>query len=132
MLEPVFSLGAKCAVVIGVTSGLGKAIALGLAGAAADVVAASKSVLNVDAAAAEIEALGRKSLRITADVRSRESLQALHDQVYSRFGRIDILVNSAGISLREPTMECSEQDWAEILDINLTGTFRACQIFGKP
>jgi NAD(P)-dependent dehydrogenase (short-subunit alcohol dehydrogenase family) len=68
---------------------------------------------------------------ITADVRSRESLQALHDQVYSRFGRIDILVNSAGITLREPTMECSEQDWAEILDINLTGTFRACQIFGK-
>lgn len=131
MLEPVFSLGGKCAVVIGGTSGLGKAIALGLAGAGADVVAASRSGLNVDRAAAEIEALGRKSLRITADVRSRESLQALHDQVYSRFGRIDILVNSAGITLREPTMECSEQDWAEILDINLTGTFRACQIFGK-
>jgi NAD(P)-dependent dehydrogenase (short-subunit alcohol dehydrogenase family) len=131
MPESIFTLAGKCAVVVGGTSGLGKAIALGLAGAGANVVAASRSRIKVDATAADIEALGRKSLRIAADVRSSESLQTLHDHVYSSFGKIDILVNAAGITLRQPTIDCSEQDWSEILDVNLTGTLRACQIFGK-
>ena len=108
MTQSIFSLDGKCAVVAGGTSGLGRAIALGLAGAGADVVAVSRSGSKVDRIYDEIKALGRGSLRITADVRDRPSLQALHDQVYSCFGRIDILVNSAGTTLRQPTLECSE------------------------
>jgi NAD(P)-dependent dehydrogenase (short-subunit alcohol dehydrogenase family) len=129
-MEP-FDLSGRCAVVIGGTSGLGKAIALGLARAKADVVAASRRENEVERTAAEIEALGRKTMRLRADVRDRASLEKLHDDVLARFGRVDILVNSAGITKRQPVIECPEETWASILDINLMGTLRACQIFGK-
>jgi NAD(P)-dependent dehydrogenase (short-subunit alcohol dehydrogenase family) len=128
---PSFDLSSRCAVVIGGTSGLGKAIALGLAGAHADVVAASRRQQEVDRTAGEIEAMGVKTLRITADVRNRASLENLHDRVLAHFGHIDILVNSAGITMRQPTVDCPEECWLNILDVNLNGTFRACQIFGK-
>ncbi len=126
-----FDLSGRCAVVIGGTTGLGKAIALGLARAKADVVAASRRESEVERTAAEIKALGRKTMRLRADVRSRASLEKLHDDVLARFGRVDILVNSAGITKRQPAIECPEETWASILDINLMGTVRACQIFGK-
>jgi NAD(P)-dependent dehydrogenase (short-subunit alcohol dehydrogenase family) len=126
-----FDLSGRCAVVIGGTSGLGKAIALGLARAKADVVAASRRENEVERTAAEIEALGRKTLRLRADVRNRASLEKLQSDVLARFGRVDILVNSAGITKRQPVIECPEETWASILDINLMGTLRACQIFGK-
>jgi len=64
-------------------------------------------------------------------VQDRASIARLHDEVRQRLGRVDILVNSAGITMRVPTLECSEEDWGRILDINLTGTVRACQIFGR-
>ncbi len=126
-----FDLSGRCAVVIGGTTGLGKAIALGLARAKANVVAASRRESEVERTAAEIEALGRKTMRLRADVRSRASLEKLHDEVRARFGHVDILVNSAGITKRQPVIECPEETWASILDINLMGTLRACQIFGK-
>jgi NAD(P)-dependent dehydrogenase (short-subunit alcohol dehydrogenase family) len=126
-----FDLTGKCAMVIGGTSGLGEAIALGLAGAGADTVAASRRIAEVNRSAARIEALGRKTLRMEADVRSRASLQKLHDAVLESFGRIDILVNCAGITQLQPTLEFPEERWSEILDVNLNGTLRACQIFGK-
>lgn len=126
----LFDLSGRCAVVLGGTSGLGKAIALGLARAHADVVAASRRTCAVEQMAAEIENLGRRTLRIPADVRSRASLQKLHDEVLGSWGRIDILVNAAGITFRAPTLECSESSWADVMDVNLTGTLRACQIFG--
>src|SRR5271163_4923663 len=103
---PIFSLAGKCAVVIGGTSGIGRAIALGLASAGADVVASSRSEEAVDSLASEIEATGRTTLRITSEVLSRSSLQELHDSVISAFGRVDILVNSAGITKRIPTLDC--------------------------
>jgi NAD(P)-dependent dehydrogenase (short-subunit alcohol dehydrogenase family) len=131
MSGKLFRLSGKCAVVVGGTSGLGKAISLGLAEAGADVVAASRRQEEVDAVAAEIEALGRRALRHTVDVRDRSSVEALHRAVMESFGRVDILVNSAGTTHRQSTMECSEEDWSRILDINLTGTLRACQIFGR-
>jgi NAD(P)-dependent dehydrogenase (short-subunit alcohol dehydrogenase family) len=127
----MFNLAGKCAVVIGGTSGIGKAIALGLAEAGADVVASSRSVEPVEATAAAIEAKDRKTLRIPSDVLDRASLQRLHDAVLSAFGHIDILVNSAGITKRVPTLDCSEELWQSIMNVNLTGTLRACQIFGK-
>jgi NAD(P)-dependent dehydrogenase (short-subunit alcohol dehydrogenase family) len=118
-------------VVVGGTSGLGRAISLGLASAGADVIAASRRAEEVASVAAEIEAAGRRSLRITADVRDRSSLEALHSAVLEQFERVDILFNCAGVTLRVPTLECSEEDWSTILDTNLTGTLRSCQIFGR-
>lgn len=126
-----FDLTGKCAVVVGGTSGLGRAISLGLASAGADVIAASRRAEEVASVAAEIEASGRRSLRITADVRDRSSLEALHSAVLEQFERVDILFNCAGVTLRVPTLECSEEDWSTILDTNLTGTLRSCQIFGR-
>jgi NAD(P)-dependent dehydrogenase (short-subunit alcohol dehydrogenase family) len=126
-----FDLSDRCAVVIGGTSGIGRAIALGLAQAGANVVPTSRRQLEVDKTATEIESLGVRSLRICSDVLDRASLVSLHDQVLRHFGRLDILVNSAGITRRVPTLDCSESDWARVMETNLTGTFRACQIFGK-
>jgi NAD(P)-dependent dehydrogenase (short-subunit alcohol dehydrogenase family) len=128
---PSFGLSGKCAVVVGGTSGLGRAIALAMAESGADVVAASRRKTEIDNTALEIERTGRSTLRIQADVCDRDSLQRLHDEVLAHFGRVDILVNSAGITLRRPMIECSEADWCNILNVNLTGTFRSCQVFGK-
>ncbi|HEX3469726.1 MAG TPA: glucose 1-dehydrogenase [Silvibacterium sp.] len=126
-----FDLTGRCAVVIGGTSGLGRSIALGLASAGADVVAASRRADEVDLTAGKIESLGRRSMRQVVDVRDRASIESLHENVRRNFGRVDILVNSAGMTLRVPTLECSEEDWSRILDTNLTGTLRACQVFGR-
>ncbi|MFZ0661130.1 MAG: glucose 1-dehydrogenase [Acidobacteriaceae bacterium] len=125
-----FDLSGRCAVVIGGTSGLGKAIALGLATAGADTIAAARRPEEVVATAEAIEALGRRTLRLTADVRDRASLEQLCEKATAQFGHVDILVNAAGTTRRVPTLECSEEDWQAILDTNLTGTLRACQIFG--
>jgi NAD(P)-dependent dehydrogenase (short-subunit alcohol dehydrogenase family) len=127
----MFSLKGKRAVVIGGTSGIGRAIAIGLASAGADVVASSRSQEAVDTLADEIEEMGRATLRITSDVLSRSSIQNLHDMVISAFGCVDILVNAAGITKRTPTLDCSEEEWDAIMDVNLKGTLYACQIFGK-
>jgi NAD(P)-dependent dehydrogenase (short-subunit alcohol dehydrogenase family) len=127
----MFSLAGKCAVVVGGTSGIGKAIALGLAAAGANVVASSRSREAVETVADALETHGGRTLRIASDVLDRGSLQQLHDSVLSSFGRVDILVNSAGITKRVPTLSCSEEVWQSIMDVNLNGTLRACQIFGK-
>jgi NAD(P)-dependent dehydrogenase (short-subunit alcohol dehydrogenase family) len=126
-----FNLQGKCAVVIGGTSGIGRAISIGLASAGANVIASSRSKEAVDSVADEIEQLGRATLRATADVLVRSSLQALHDSVVAAFGRVDILINSAGITKRIPTLDCSEEDWNNIMDVNLKGTLHGCQIFGQ-
>jgi NAD(P)-dependent dehydrogenase (short-subunit alcohol dehydrogenase family) len=131
MSDHIFCLCGKTAVVLGGTSGIGRAIALGLANAGADVVAASRRVAEVKQTAEEIKTAGRRSLALTADVLDRSSLEALHAKVFEAFGRVDILVNSAGITRRTPTLDCPEDEWSSILETNLTGTFRACQIFGK-
>jgi len=126
-----FDLEGKCAVVIGGTSGLGKAVALGLAEAGADVVAASRRPEETGQVSGEIAAFGRRTLPATVDVRNRSSVELLQKTVLASFGKIDILVNAAGITFKIPTLECSEEDWNRVLDVNLTGTLRACQIFGK-
>lgn len=123
-------LDKKIAVVVGGTSGIGRAIALAYARAGATVVASSRSAEGVDRTAEEIEAFGRKSLRIESDVVDRESLVRLRDAVIGEFGRVDVLVNSAGITKRVPTLECPEEVWLNIMNVNLTGTLRACQVFG--
>src|SRR5690242_20324798 len=125
------SLNDKVAVVVGGTSGIGRAIALGLAEAGAAVVATSRRPEQVEAAARDIEARGRRSLRVTSDVSDRASLQRVLDEAVRAFGHVDILVNSAGRTKRAPTLDFAEADWNDILDTNLTGTLRACQVFGR-
>jgi NAD(P)-dependent dehydrogenase (short-subunit alcohol dehydrogenase family) len=124
-------LKGKIAVVIGGTQGIGRAIALGLAEAGASVIASSRSAEAISETAAELESRGSKTLRMVSDVADRNSLQILHDAVVAEFGHVDILVNSAGITKRIPTLDCPEETWTNIMDINLNGTLRACQIFGK-
>lgn len=123
-----FDLGGRTALVIGGTSGIGRAIALGLAEAGADVVASSRRGPEVAAVAQEIRHRGRRTVEAVSDVLDRASLESLHRQTLDVFGQVDILVNAAGTTKRVPTLECSEEDWSRILETNLTGTFRACQI----
>jgi NAD(P)-dependent dehydrogenase (short-subunit alcohol dehydrogenase family) len=123
-------LAGRTAVVVGGTTGIGRALSLGLAQAGADVVASARRPEEVNATAGEIEQLGRNTLRCTSDVTQRATLQALLDAVVGRFGKVDILVNCAGRTKRTPTLEVSEEEWSGILDTNLNGTFRACQVFG--
>lgn len=121
----------KVAVVIGGTSGIGRAIALGFADAGADVVPTSRRAEQVDATAGEIEERGRRSLRVTSDVSDRVTLQRVLEEAIKSFGKVDILVNSAGRTKRAPTLDFSEDDWNAIIETNLTGTLRACQVFGR-
>jgi len=124
-------LNDKVAVIVGGTSGIGLAIAKGMAEAGADVVPTSRRADMVEAAAAEIEQRGRRTIRVSSDVSDRASLQGVLDETVSAFGKVDILVNSAGRTKRAPTLDFSEEDWNDILDTNLTGTLRACQVFGR-
>ena len=123
-------LTGRIAVVIGGTSGIGRAIAHGLSEAGADVVATSRREEQVEIAAREIEERGRQTLRITSDVADKGSLESLRDQVIAALGKVDILVNCAGRTKRASTIDFAESDWNDILDTNLTGTLRACQVFG--
>lgn len=131
MSTQLFSLEGKIAVVTGGTSGIGRALSLGLADAGADVVATARRSQQVDETASEIEAHGRKTLRQTSDVCDRLSLERLLAATLDRFGKVDILINCAGKIKRTPTLTMPEEEWTDILDTNLTGTLRACQIFGK-
>lgn len=131
MNYPPLDFNGRVAVVIGGTSGIGRAIAHGLAQAGADVVPTSRGAENVNAAAGEIEALGRRTVRVTSDVSDRSSLQNALNETIKELGKVDILVNSAGRTKRVPTLDLSDDDWNDIMDTNLTGTLRACQIFGR-
>lgn len=131
MSRSLFDLTGRVAVVMGGTTGLGHAITTGLAEAGADVVASSRRMEQVTAVAAEIETLGRKTLRVTSDVMDRKSVRALHEAVIDAFGKVDILVNAAGVTHKSWTLDESEEEWARVIETNLTGTLRACQIFGK-
>jgi NAD(P)-dependent dehydrogenase (short-subunit alcohol dehydrogenase family) len=126
-----FALENKCVVVIGGTSGIGRSIALGMAQAGANVVACSRSAAATGETTLAIRFMGRKTLELTVDVTSRFSVEALHRGVLAEFPHVDVLVNCAGATVRTPTVNCSEDDWNRIFDLNLTGTLRACQIFGK-
>jgi NAD(P)-dependent dehydrogenase (short-subunit alcohol dehydrogenase family) len=131
MTDKLFSLEGRVAVVTGGTSGIGRALSLGLADAGADVVASARRKEQVDKTAGEIEARGRKTLRLASDVSDRGTLETLLAAVLERFGKVDILVNCAGTIKRTPTLDMPEAEWTNILNTNLTGTLRACQVFGR-
>ena len=131
-LEKLFGLKGKAALVVGGTSGIGRAIALGLASAGADVVASSRRRQRVEQTASELRQLGARTLSFPCDVQNYDTLVALRDAILSEFGAIDILVISSGVVSRFPSVELPEQEFHRILDTNLTGTFRALQVFGRP
>src|ERR1700759_4078950 len=127
----MFDLHGKRAVVLGGTSGIGYAIALALVEAGADVGASSRRTEAVEETARSIEKLGGKTLRISSDVADRGSLERLRERIERELGPVSILFNCAGTTQRVPTLEVTEELWEQILDINLTGTLRACQVFGR-
>lgn len=131
MSVSLFDLTGKTAVVIGGTSGIGKALALGLADAGADVIASARRAHEVDETAKSIEAMGRKTSRLISDVRNRNSLVQLREAVLAAHGKVDILLNCAGITKRAPTVDFPDETWNDILDTNLNGTLRGCQVFGE-
>jgi NAD(P)-dependent dehydrogenase (short-subunit alcohol dehydrogenase family) len=125
-----FDLRGRAAVVVGGTSGIGRALALGLADAGADVVATGRRAAVVDEVAAAIEAKGRRTLRVPADVGDAASLHALRDACFQALGKVDIVVAAAGvITKRVPTIEMHESDWNQIIETNLTGMMRTYQTF---
>jgi NAD(P)-dependent dehydrogenase (short-subunit alcohol dehydrogenase family) len=125
------SLEGRSAVVIGGTSGIGRALALGLANAGADVAPSARRQDQVDQTAAEIEDLGRKSLRVASDVADSSSLEALLASAVEAFGKVDILINCAGKTRRAPTLDFPQDSWDDIIETNRTGTLRGCQVFGR-
>jgi NAD(P)-dependent dehydrogenase (short-subunit alcohol dehydrogenase family) len=129
MVENFTNLTGRVAVVVGGTSGLGRTLALGLARAGANVVATGRREQLVSEVGEEIEKLGRQTLGRTVDVTNRKSIDALRDAVQERFGYVDILVNAAGRTARKATAKVPEEEWAAILDTNLTGMLRSCQSF---
>jgi NAD(P)-dependent dehydrogenase (short-subunit alcohol dehydrogenase family) len=125
------SLDGRTAVVIGGCTGLGRVLSVGLARAGANVVATSRREAEVGATADEIAALGKRTLRLCTDVTQRASIEKLLAECVAEFGKVDILVNSQGRIKRTPTLDVSEEEFVGILDTNLVGTLRACQVFGR-
>jgi NAD(P)-dependent dehydrogenase (short-subunit alcohol dehydrogenase family) len=126
-----FDLSGRVAVVVGGTSGIGRAISRGLAEAGADVVPTGRRADMVDAAARDIEAIGQRSLRMASDVSEFASMRALLDVVLTTFGKVDIMVYAAGRTKRTPFLDVKEMEWNEVMDTNLTGAYRASQVFGR-
>ena len=124
-------LSGRSAVVIGGTSGIGRIMSRALAEAGADVAPTSRRIEVVDETAKEIEALGRRSLRVPSDVTDRKSLETLLREAVGAFGKVDIMINCAGRTKRVPSLDLDEADWNAILETNLTGTLRAAQVFGR-
>jgi NAD(P)-dependent dehydrogenase (short-subunit alcohol dehydrogenase family) len=125
-------LSSRVAVVIGGTSGIGRAIALGLAEQGADVVPTGRRENHIEEVCKAVESRGRRTIRVVTDVRDRKSVDALRDKTLEAFSHIDILVNAAGFTFKQPTIKICEEQWSSIFDTNLTGPLRACQSFYEP
>ena len=129
--KDMFGLEGQTAVVIGGTGELCGCMAQGLAHAGAEVVLVGRIREKAERKLKEIAEFGGKGYFMSADVTSRDSLQDLVDQVVERSGRVDILVNGAGINAPTPFLEIEEEEFQRIIDTNLTAVFRTCQVFGK-
>lgn len=130
-MSGLFDLTGRVAVVVGGSSGIGRTLALGFAEAGADVVATARRPELIDAVASEIEARGRKTLRVPSDVADVASLEHVRAETMAAFGRIDIMLCAAGTTRRVPTLDMDEADWHRIIETNVTGTMRACRVFGR-
>jgi NAD(P)-dependent dehydrogenase (short-subunit alcohol dehydrogenase family) len=129
VIASLFDLSGRLAVVVGGTSGIGRALALGLADAGANVIATGRRESHVDAVAAEIEQRGRRTLRLPADVADAASLSRLCDRACAEFGAVDVVVAAAGVTKRVPTLKMTDEEWQQIVDTNLTGMMRTYRAF---
>jgi NAD(P)-dependent dehydrogenase (short-subunit alcohol dehydrogenase family) len=127
----MFSLADKVAVVVGGGGVLAGAMASGFAEAGADVAVLDLIGANAEARAAAIRLLGRRAIGIACDATSKADLTRALETTLAELGRVDILLNAAGINSGTPFFEISEAEWHKILDVNLKGMFLACQVFGK-
>lgn len=131
LIQELFSLEGKVAVVVGAGGVLGGEMAQGLAEAGADIAILARTPQNGEARASRVRETGRKAIVIQADATSKGELQyALHTALHE-LGRVDILLNAAGINSGTPFFEIAEEEWHRILDVDLKSVFLACQIFGK-
>ncbi len=126
-----FRLDGKAALVVGGTKGLGQAMALALAAAGADVCIAGRGPAGLEETAAAVSALGRRGSHFAADVTDEAQVEAMVAEMESRYGRIDVLVNSQGIVHLEPTHEFSTEAWQRVVDVNLKSVFLCCKHVGR-
>jgi len=130
-MTDLFDLTGKVAVVAGGAGGIGRALALGLAGYGADVIVASRKLEHLEKVAEEIRAKGRKALAVTVDVTQEQSVVDMVERILKVFPRIDILVNAAGLAIRKPADSFPIDEWQQVMDINTRGTFLCCQVVGR-
>jgi NAD(P)-dependent dehydrogenase (short-subunit alcohol dehydrogenase family) len=124
-------LAGRTALVTGAGKGLGRAIALGFAGAGADVVLMARTRADLEAVAREVEALGRQALVAVADATDSRQVDAVVEQAVARFGRIDVLAHAAGGSLRKPSVDVTDEEWDGVISANLSSTFKVCRAVGR-
>jgi NAD(P)-dependent dehydrogenase (short-subunit alcohol dehydrogenase family) len=130
-MADLFDLTGKVGIVTGGSGGIGRVLAIGLAKHGADVVVTSRTLAKLEPVAAEIQALGRKAKAIPCDVTSDHSVKDMVDRVVKEFSRIDILVNAAGINIRNSAEDIPVEDWQKVMDFNARGTFICCQAVGR-
>ena len=130
-MSKLFDLGGKVAIVTGAGRGIGKTLALGLARHGADVVAVSRTLPQVESVAREIAALGRKGIALKVDTSSKADVDRMVAKTLEDWGRVDVLVNNAGIDIIKPAVDYTEAEWDQIIDINLKGYFLCAQAAGR-
>jgi 2-deoxy-D-gluconate 3-dehydrogenase len=131
MILDKFRLDGKAALVTGASVGLGQAMAIALAEAGADVAAHCHMAGEADETCQKISEIGRKTFSVAGDMAERDVPQSLVEKVIAEFGRIDILINNAGMIRRAPAVDFSEEDWTSVLEVNLSGVFRLSQAAGR-
>lgn len=127
MEKKLFDLTGKTALVTGGTKGIGIAIVRLLAKQGADIIVSSRSQKDCDAAAEEVRSMGRRALGFAADIASLDDIKALFEASVREFGTIDIVVNNAGVAIMKPSTDVTEQEWQQISDVNMRGTYFMCQ-----
>jgi NAD(P)-dependent dehydrogenase (short-subunit alcohol dehydrogenase family) len=131
LIESLFSLEGKVAVAIGAGGVLAGEMVRGLAGAGADVTVIDINSDNAQCRADEVRALGRRGIAVQANACSKEDLQNALERTLAELGRVDILLNAAGVNSGTPFFEISEDEWHRLIDVDLKSVFLACQVFGK-
>ena len=130
-MQDLFNLSGKVAIVTGTSRGLGQYFARALAKAGADLVITSRELSRLNKFKQEIESLGRKALAVQLDVLSQDDIKNMVRMTIKEYGKIDVLVNNAGLNIRKPTTEVTQQDWDTVLDTNLKGSFFCAQAVAK-
>ncbi len=128
-MNKMFDLSGKVAIITGAGRGIGRSIALGLAESGANVVLVSRTRSQLEKVAAEIK--NSKALVIAADVTKEEDIKGVLQDTLEEWGRVDILINNAGLTLKKPALEQEKEEWQQVLDINLTGEYLCAKIIGK-